>query len=102
MVEQPFVLPRPLRLVGREQIRVHFAAAARAPLELEVRNLVVHETTNPDVLVAEFDYHGRVTTTGRSFTVANIQVLGVCGGQIVTSRDYHNHHVLAELVASDE
>jgi ketosteroid isomerase-like protein len=100
VVEQPFAIPRPVRLVGREQIRAHFAAAARAPLALEVRNLVVHHTANPDVLVAEFDYDGRATSGG-AFTVANVQVLTVRAGQIVRSRDYHNHHALAEALAAD-
>ena len=97
VVEQPFAIPRPIRLVGRDQIRAHFAAAARVPLALEVRNLVVHHTANPDVLVAEFDYAGRAPSGG-AFTVANVQVLTVRGGQIVRSRDYHNHHALAEAL----
>jgi ketosteroid isomerase-like protein len=40
------------------------------------------------------------TTTGRSFSVANIQVLTVRDGKIVRSRDYHNHQALA--AAADE
>jgi len=39
-----------------------------------------------------------VTTTGRSFHVSNIQVSRVRNGQIVASRDYHNHLVLAEVL----
>jgi uncharacterized protein len=35
------------------------------------------------------------TTTSRSFQVANIVVWRVRDGQIVSSRDYHNHLVLA-------
>jgi uncharacterized protein len=101
VVEQPFAIPRPISLVGRGEIGAHFAAAARVPLALEVRNLVVHDTADPEVLVAEFEYHARATTTGRPFTVANIQVLTVRGGQIVRSRDYHNHHALAEALAAD-
>jgi ketosteroid isomerase-like protein len=38
-----------------------------------------------------------VTTTGRAFQVSNIQVSRVRNGQIVASRDYHNHLVLAEV-----
>jgi ketosteroid isomerase-like protein len=100
VVEQPFAIPHPICLAGREEIRCHFADAARASLVLEVRNLVVHQTADPEVVVAEFDYHGRATSTGRAFTVANVQVLTVRGGQIVRSRDYHNHHALAEALAA--
>jgi hypothetical protein len=38
------------------------------------------------------------STTGRSFQVSNIQVSRVRNGQIVASRDYHNHLVLAEVL----
>ena len=44
-------------------------------------------------------YDGLVTTTGHSFQVPNIQVSRVRSGQIVTSRDYHNHPVLADAAA---
>lgn len=46
-------------------------------------------------MIGEFDYDGRVTTTGHTFRVANIQVLRVRDGRIVSSRDYHDHLALA-------
>jgi ketosteroid isomerase-like protein len=100
VVEQPFGVPGPLRLEGREQLAAHFAAGTRLPLQLSARNLVVHQTHDPEVVVAEFDYDGTITSTGRSFTVANILVLTVRDGQIINSRDYHNHAVLAEVLAA--
>jgi hypothetical protein len=39
-----------------------------------------------------------VTTTGRAFQVSNIQISTVRNGQIVMSRDYHNHAALAAAV----
>jgi ketosteroid isomerase-like protein len=98
VVEYPFGLPAPTRLEGREAIRKYFAAAARLPLKLRAQGMVVHETADPEVVVAEWDYDGLVTTTGRAFQVANIQVSRVRGGKIVASRDYHNHAVLAEVM----
>ena len=97
-VEYPFALPAPMRLDGREAIRKYFAAVAAAPLKLQTRNMVVHETTNNEVVVAEWDYDGVVTTTGRSFRVSNVQVSTVRDGKIVASRDYHNHVVLADVI----
>jgi ketosteroid isomerase-like protein len=97
VVEYPFALPVPMRLAGREAIQRYFAAAARLPLRLHARDMVVHATADPEVVVAEWDYDGLVTTTGRSFRVSNIQVSTVRDGQIVASRDYHNHLVLAEV-----
>lgn len=95
VVEHPFAIPAPTRLEGREAIRAHFTAARELPLELTARNVVVHETVDPEVIIAEFDYVGRVTTTGAAFTVRNIYVLRVRDGLIVESRDYTNHFVLA-------
>ena len=67
--------------------------------ELRAGNVVVHHTDDPEVIIAEFDYHGQVSTTGRSFQVANIQVLRVRDGQIVSSRDYHNHAAIAAVLS---
>jgi uncharacterized protein len=97
-VDYPFALPSPARLKGLEAIRKYFDAAARLPLRLTTRNMLVHETTDPEVVVAEWDYDGLATTTGRSFQVSNIQVTRVRNGKIVASRDYHNHAVLADVL----
>jgi ketosteroid isomerase-like protein len=96
VVEQPFAVPSaPHRLEGREAIHAHFSAAAGRPLEMTARILAVHETVDPEVVIAEFDYDVRITTTGRTFTVTNVQVLRVRDGLIVATRDYHDHLALA-------
>ncbi len=95
VVEMPFAPSGPMRLQGREAVRAHFAAAAEGPLKLQASNVVVHDTGDPEMVIAEFDYHGQVTTTGRSFRVSNILVLRVRDSQIVSSRDYHNHLAIA-------
>jgi ketosteroid isomerase-like protein len=95
VVEYPFALPAPFRLEGIEAVKKYFAAMSAYPLKLQMRNMVVHETSDPKVVVAEWDYDGLVTTTGHSFRVSNITVTTVRSGKIVHSRDYHNHVVLA-------
>ena len=94
----PFALPAPTRIEGRAAIRTHFANFAAAPLKLQVRNMVVRATADPEVVIAEWDYDGVVTTTGRSFRVANVQVSRVRAGRIVNSRDYHNHAMMAAVM----
>jgi ketosteroid isomerase-like protein len=94
IVEHPFADP-PTRLEGREQIRQHFAAGSNLPLRMRARNVVLYETTDPEVVIAEFDYDGEVTTNGHTFTAANILVVRVRDGRIVASRDFHNHPALA-------
>jgi ketosteroid isomerase-like protein len=47
------------------------------------------------VVVAEYDYQGEMTSTGRSFIVANVQIVRVRDGLIVRSRDFHDHAGMA-------
>ena len=63
-------------------------------------NLVVYETTDPEVVIAEYDYDGRVVPTGATFRVANVQIFRVHGGEIVRSRDYHDHAAIAAALAA--
>jgi len=97
VVEYPFALPAPTRLEGRGAIQRYFAAVARMPLKFRAHNIVMHDAADPEVVIVEYDYDGLVTTTGRAFQVSNIQVSTVRDGQIVKSRDYHNHLVLADV-----
>lgn len=100
VVEYPFALPSsPARLDGRSAIGRYFAAVARLPLELKAHHVVLHETSDPEVVIVEWDYDGLITTTGHSFQVSNIQVSRIRDSLIVSSRDYHNHPVLADALA---
>ena len=98
VVDIPFAIPAPDRVIGRAALRERFAAADRAGLAFAAHNVVVHETADPEVVIAEFDYAGRSAATGQEFRVANVQVLRVRDGRIVSTRDYHNHAALAGLL----
>ena len=91
VVEIPFAVTTPKRLAGRAEIQAHLARATDAPLVLSPANTVVHDTGDPEVIIAEFDYHVTITTTGQTLTVPNIQVFRVRAGKIVATRDYHDH-----------
>lgn len=97
VVTHPLQPPRPEPLVGREALRAHFAAAVSLPFELAAENVVVHETTDPEVVVGEFDYRVRMTDTDERAVVHNIFVLRVRDGLIVESRDYTDHLTFARL-----
>jgi ketosteroid isomerase-like protein len=101
IVELPFNRPAPLRLEGRRQLEQRNAVARDLPLELSPEHLVIHDTADPEVVVAEFDYLGRVTTTGRTFRVSNITVVRVRDGEITQSRDYHDHAVLNDVLGGN-
>ena len=95
VVELPFAQPGGLRLVGREQIAQHFALAGRAPFRLQPINIRRHQTMDPEVVVAEYDYQGEIRATGAEFVVANVQIVRVRDGLILSSRDFHDHAAMA-------
>jgi ketosteroid isomerase-like protein len=101
VVELPFAQPGGLRLVGRDQLAEHFTRAGRAPFRLRPINVKLHETTDPEVLVAEYDYQGEIPASGRRFVVSNVQIVRVRDGLIVTSRDFHDHAGMAAAVRGE-
>jgi ketosteroid isomerase-like protein len=80
-------------LTSRDELRRHFStgAAAVASVRFHPDNVVVHETRDPEVIVAEFEYRGTVLATGEPYTVPCVFVMRVRDGQIVESRDYIDH-----------
>ncbi len=97
VVEQPFSGAPVAHLEGRETIRAHFTAASGMDLRLTARDIVVHETIDPEVVIAEFVYDitsGRGTGSG-----ANIQVLRIRDGLIQATRDYHDYAAIARTAA---
>jgi uncharacterized protein len=99
--EFPFTRPGlPSRLVGREQIQAFLQANwENSPLQYHAyRNVVVHETADPEVIVIEQDATGTATTNGRDFALPNIVVLRVRDGRIIHFRDYVNVYAVAEAL----
>jgi ketosteroid isomerase-like protein len=95
VVEIPLAIPAPMRIEGREEIRRHLTDRAGL-LKLRIVDHVVHETGDPEVIIAEFVTEGEVVATGRRFTANNVQVLRVRDGLIASSRDYHDHFRINE------
>jgi ketosteroid isomerase-like protein len=94
VVDMPMDQQR-VHIEGRDEVRRRFAAAAGGPIELYAHDITVHATTDPEVVIAEFEYDGLNRATGKTFTVANVQVLRVRDGLIVATRDYHDHPGIA-------
>ncbi|MFI6700037.1 nuclear transport factor 2 family protein [Streptomyces sp. NPDC050509] len=91
----------PDRLEGREQIRAFLTAQAKGLVRFdEYRNTVIHETTDPEVVIVEYDAHGTVIPTGAPLHQTIIAVLRIRDGLVVSYRDYLNPLVLAETLAS--
>ena len=91
-VVHPFDPLRGARYRSREEIRKgmeRLRAAGPRPRR-RVGNVVIHETTDPEVIVAEFEYQG-TSDAGEPYALPAIFVMRVRDGQIVSSRDYHDH-----------
>jgi ketosteroid isomerase-like protein len=83
----------------RDEIRrrmEQLAAAAPRPRR-RVGNVTIHETTDPEVIVAEFEYQGTAPDTGEPYALPAIFVLRVRNGEIVSSCDYHDHLASARV-----
>jgi ketosteroid isomerase-like protein len=77
----------PLRT--RDELRAHFAAAPThlgRPDAFAPADVVVHQTTDPEVVVAEFHYE--VTRGGTTSSIPCVFVVRVRDGLIVDSRDH--------------
>lgn len=100
VVEHPFMIPEPTTTTGREQLRERTTKLKNVPITMEIAHVVVHETVDPEVIVGEFESRITSNQTGKRITTANILVLRVRNGLVVSSRDYHNHARLAEFTGS--
>ncbi|KRB76641.1 MULTISPECIES: nuclear transport factor 2 family protein [unclassified Kitasatospora] len=96
VVETVFAPVGPRRFEGRAVLEERFAeVSGSSPVELTSKDVLIRETDDPEVIVAEWNYQVHHRVTGRNFEAANIQVLRVRDGLIVSSRDFHDHLALA-------
>jgi uncharacterized protein len=100
-VVHPFDPVRAPALRTRDEIREHFGVSEHsrpaAPPRRTVANVTIHETTDPEVIVAEFEYRGTAAGTGEPYALPGIFVLRVRNGEIVSSRDYFDHLTAARV-----
>ena len=52
--------------------------------------MVIHDTADPDVIIAEYELAGTVTTTGTRASAPFIVVLTARGGEIARWREYQD------------
>lgn len=100
VMEFPFAPPGyPSRLEGRAAIEDYLRDY---PKMLDIQGFptqVVHQSTNPDVAVVEFDAEGVVVATGKPYRFSYIAVITVRNGEIVSYRDYWNPLYVQEMSA---
>ncbi|WP_434449877.1 nuclear transport factor 2 family protein [Lentzea sp. E54] len=89
--EFPFAPPGwPARLEGRAAIEDY---VRDYPKVLDIQSFpkqVVHQTTDPDVVIVEYDAEGVLVPTGEPYRHSYVVVVTTRDGEIVNYRDYWN------------
>jgi ketosteroid isomerase-like protein len=66
------------------------------PVRVEdLRNVVIHETTEPNKIIVEYELVGTVLTTGRQASALFIAVMEIHDGLISLWREYQNTLAIA-------
>ncbi|WP_052486959.1 nuclear transport factor 2 family protein [Gordoniibacillus kamchatkensis] len=63
-------------------------------------SVAIHETADPEVIIVEYELHGKVLATERHFTHSYIMVMRITDGLIALSRDYSNPLAVAESLGN--
>lgn len=84
-VSNPFVQDGP-STSGRDGVEQFFGFLASRVAALHTEDVTVHETTDPEVVVAEFTMIGATEEGG--FEIPAVFVLRIRNGRIIQSRDY--------------
>lgn len=98
VLEYPFAAgEQPARIEGRQAIRDHFGArlTSRSLFEQDRCDAVVHQTTDPEVVVMQIEHAGTSRLTGRPYRLPAIGVVRVRDGEIVLYQDYMDAVALA-------
>jgi ketosteroid isomerase-like protein len=101
VMRYPFAPPgMPTELVGRDAIAAYFGAAAdrRSMFEIEGVEAIVHETADPEVVIAEIEHHGHSHATGGPYRFRALGVIRVRDGEIVSYDDYMDPIAMARLL----
>jgi uncharacterized protein len=90
VIEMPFAsgLAPERTETTREEIRQRFAAGAASRRYTGLRDVRVHETADPDVIVLEYRLDGTRIGDGEPFTMSFAMILTFRDGLIAHSRDY--------------
>ena len=90
VIEMPFAAGLALARMEttREEIRQRFTAGAASRRYTGLRDVRVHETADPDVVILEYTLDGTRLSDGEPFAMTFAMVLTFRDGLIAHSRDY--------------
>ncbi len=88
----------PVRVEGREAIDEYSRRVMASPMRIEDFEVTeLHQTQDPEVVIAEVRAKATLTTTGRSITATSIQVLRIQEGHIAAFRDFADPRIFEYL-----
>lgn len=89
VIEIPFAPPGvPTTSQGREVFRARFKSAEKTWRIEGADQISIHQTTDPEVVVAEYTLHRRLRESGERVSGRYIMVMTIRDGLIRHSRDY--------------
>jgi len=101
VIEMPFAVAPlyPGRVeTTREELRARYQAGRAKRRYKSLSNVVIYETTDPNVVIVEYELHGEFTETAEPFSMRFLMILTMRDGQIVHSTDYSNPIAGAQLL----
>jgi uncharacterized protein len=102
VIEQPFAAGGPSRVEGRDTF-LALTEGSRAALPVrfeEMREVVIHETTDPNRIIVEYELAGVVLTTGKRESSRFIAVMEVRDGLVTRWREYQNTLAIARALGA--
>lgn len=89
VMEFPYARPgmQP-RIEGREAVVAYLMTVAGSVAVDTVDNVVVHETGDPEVVIVEFEAHGRALKVDEPYRQRYISVIRARGGRMIHYKDY--------------
>ncbi len=97
-IEFPYPVVRgDFRVVGRDTVRDYLAGAFRV-FRFELTIDVVHPSSDPDLLIAEYHGKGRALTTGKPYDNRYVGFWWFRGAAICRTREYYDQGVATEAL----
>lgn len=89
VMEFPYARPgmQP-RIEGREAVVAYLMTVAGNVSVDSVDNIVVHQTGDPEVVIVEFEAHGRARKVDEPYHQRYISVIRARGGRMIHYKDY--------------
>jgi uncharacterized protein len=99
VMEFPFAPANyPARLEGRVAIEDYLRGYPDLLDVREITEQTIRQTTDPDVVIVEFEAAGQVVATGQPYRMRYAAVVTALDGEIVSYRDYWSPLAAAELL----